>query len=216
MTASSQNPGPTNTDKKPEAGAPEKLETPAAAVKPTGSPVTAGTSKAAEEADNSPATGPGNHANIAGATQDPKNPDVVVPGAVLTEDSRTDRAPDQAGSLPNAGTPKVGSEPGTEADVEFEKALNEPDVVPTPTDDDLDKKDIEEIGATLAKAHKKFDEEFAPVRIAMNNIAVMVLDVVGKDTKDSFNVWGYGGKNITLGDLRTIARDWRKSGQGDE
>lgn len=237
MTAAkTADPGPTNTDKKvAETKAATPPETPAAEVKPTGSPVTAGTKENnngaggvaatignespkkvdSQTTDNSPATGPGNHANIVGATQDPKNPAVVKPEDALTEASRTGNAPDQTGDLRNAGSPKVGSEPGTEADAEFEKALNEPDIVPVPSDDDLDHKDVEETGSTLqerhAEARKAAEEKFRPTREALDNIAALVLDTVGSDTKDSVVVWGYGGKQISLGDLRTIARNWREN-----
>lgn len=164
---------------------------PAAPAKPTTTPVTP---------EKAPATPP---STSAGAT-----PVVLEKVAVVASPAAPTATPEK-NDQPIAGSPKVGSEPGTEAEDEFEKALNEPDVVPTPTDADLDKRDVEDMGTTLEKMHNKYEAEYAPVRDALREVAVLVLDAVGPDTKDSYVVWGYGGKQVNLGQLRTISRYFR-------
>lgn len=113
------------------------------------------------------------------------------------------------------------------SDEEFEKALNEPDATPTPTDKELDAADGAGQGDALrALADEPVEEptEVAPsrfsvsplaadkdaVRAALNKIANLVLDTVSPTTPDSHVVWGYGGIIVHLGDLRAIARLHRR------
>jgi hypothetical protein len=225
-------PKPNNTDKP---ASPPKQEP----TKVTGSPATAGTkdnnkgeggTKATEgnkspttvasgTTDNSPATGQGGHANVAGATQDPKDPNVVKPEDVSGKPQPLDLT----------GGP-------TSVNDEFVKALNEPDVTEV-SEAELDAFDRKENGATLeelkqqredldrkigeaSRGHEKPTETVSrqqrehdekELNDAFNKL-VKIDSVVQATTPDSHIAWGVGGVTLTLGDIRKIARAYVKNG----
>jgi len=145
--------------------------------------------------DNSPATGPGDHANVAGATQDPKNPAVVKPEDALVESSKTGKAPDQT-TKPSTG----GSSEKQISDAELDAARDEPET-PVPSQETLDKLYAEEDS-----------EDARLLRESFNKVSTLALDVIGKDTPDSHVIWGHSGMTLTIGDLRRIGREYRKHG----
>lgn len=230
---------PNNTDK-----IPADVNVNANATKQTlqsgGSPVTAGskennkgeggtkategnkspTTVAGPLTDNSPATGPGGHANIAGATQDPKDPAVVKSEDVSGKTEQLDLT---------KGLP--------DTDPEFEKAFREPDKAPAVSEADLDELDRKEHGKTLEEL--KADREALDEQISVASRAdedpkktvsrqqeehdradlnrafdklVKIDSVVLPSTPDSHIAWGVGGVILTLGDLRKIARFYVKNG----
>lgn len=237
MTENKKEVGPTNTDKTPVATKPvEKAPTPAAEVKPTGSPQTAGTKDTTDlghggkdatkgnqsltpvegqTADNSPATGPGNHANIAGATQDPKNPAVVKSEDVAGKSVADTDAPNLAGPkdgdvvVTETGTGKT-VDPQTQkmiSDDELDAAANEPET-PVPSDEDLDAVDkLEE--AAGDPSPEEVQEQFE-VDSFLDKLATLVLDKIPTDSPDSYNLFGYSGTNLSLGEFRKLARAYRR------
>ena len=194
--------GPNNTDKVEKVKPAEVKDNTTKAA--TGSPVTAGTKDTtdlghggkdatkvnesptkvgAETADNSPATGPGNHANVAGATQDAKNPDVVT----------------------SADAPAKK----TISDAELDAASKEPES-PVPSDAELDEADgIKTDGAETVVDPQDEQERFEVNQI-LDKIAVLALDRAPRDTPDSFNLISYSGVSVSLGDLRRLSRAFRK------
>lgn len=87
------------------------------------------------------------------------------------------------------------------ARLEFEAALNEPDVAPTPSEEELDIVDpVDHDEPNTSGDH--------PMTVQGNyrhNRKVAELLKLLRDKKDNFIIYGYGGIVITLGDLRQVA-----------
>lgn len=183
------------------------------------SPATVG----GQTTDNSPATPPGDHANVAGATQDPKNP------AVVGKEDVADRKGDPASKTPTGdyigtdpvpgdgkaqtaeGDPKpIAEATRTIPEDEFEKARNEPES-PMPSDDDLDEADgLVSVGRIAERGTIDATQQ-AVVKGVLEKLANLSLDVIQSTSPDSYNLFGYGGVNVSLGDIRALSRAYRSS-----
>lgn len=176
--------------------------------------------------DNSPATGPGGHANVSGATQDPKDPAVVKSEDVSGKTEQLDG---------NASRNTGGDD---DTDAEFEKALKEEDVTETPDEKELDEFDRRENGGLTreellaqreeidrklsiaardgetpaATVSRQQDEHDKNELLRAFNKLVQIDAVVQPSTPDSHTAWGVGGVILTLGDIRKIARAFVKNG----
>lgn len=158
------------------------VESAEAAKKPNdGAPV-----KPAATADNSPATGGGDHANISAATQDPKNANVVI-------DNQTAQPKVEGHDDPRtAGTTDYVA--GSDAQIE-ETAI--------PDDETLAAMD-EALGYKVGESQAS-DTDRENAREAADKIVKMI-NSMPSDAKDSLTIYGYGGFVVSLGDLRKILR----------
>lgn len=137
-------------------------------------------------ADNSPATGGGDHANISAATQDPKNANVVT-------DNQT-------------AQPKVeGHDDPAEAGTSDYIAGSGAQIAETEIPDDETLAAMDEALGYRVGESQATDTDRENAREAADKIVKMI-NSMPKDAKDSLTIYGYGGFIISLGDLRKIFR----------
>lgn len=139
----------------------------------------------AQTTDNSPATGGGDHANIAIATQDPKNANVVTDN--VTTQPKVVGHDDPA----TAGTSDYVAD--SEGDVES----------PVPSDEVLEAMD-KNLGYKVGESQLT-DTDRENARESADKIVKMIKSMPA-DAKDSLVIYGYGGFILYLGDLRKILR----------
>lgn len=144
-------------------------------------------------AATTPATPPKAPAATAGATE--KAPDTAASTTAPTKEAEK--------PAPSAAT---GEDVSKAADDEFDKALLEPDVTEDPSEDELDAFDpIKQAGLDATQT--------AAVTRVLEKLANLSLDVIQPGSPDSYNLFGYSGINISLGEIRVLSRAYRKGQQ---
>jgi len=189
---------------------------------------------ASQTTDNSPATPPGDHANVAGATQDPKNAAVVgsedvggkkgeieskpsgdylgndpKPGDGVAQKQEAASQAERAAELKgvDAQTADAGIRSASSiADAEFERARNEPES-PLPSDEALDA--LDGLSAGVAQSGEMLQDQQEADRV-MKKLTNLALDLLPTSSPDSYTLFGYGGVHVTVGDLRVLGRILRK------
>ena len=154
----------------------------------------------AKAAATTPATPPKAPAATAGATE--KAPDTAASTTAPTKEAEK--------PAPSAATGEDASKAAEAAKKaaqdEFEKALLEEDTTEVPSEDELDAFDpINNAGLDATQT--------AAVTRVLEKLANLSLDVVQAGSPDSYNLFGYSGINISLGEIRVLSRAYRKGQQ---
>lgn len=163
------------------------------------------TAEPAKAATTAAATPPKAPAASAGATE--KAPDTVASTTAPEKATETPKSSGETGSVAPATPKPIEEATRTVDEDEFEKARNEPES-PVPSDDDLDEADglPRKQGATT----RGLDEtQTAQVTAVLEKLANLSLDVIQAGSPDSYNLFGYSGINISLGEIRALSRAYR-------
>ncbi len=152
---------------------------------------------------------------------EPAKAAATPPKAPAASAGATEKAPDTAASTTapakepekSPGSAATGADASKEAEAakqaaldEFEKALLEEDVTEIPSEAELDAFDpIKKAGLD--------ETQTAVVTRVLEKLANLSLDVIQSSSPDSYNLFGYSGINISLGEIRALSRAYRMGQQ---